>query len=190
MNNLTETSGNEETEKQYACKFCSKKYKLPTRLHAHEKLCLSPASQEKSCKTCGQSFKQPKRLQKHELMHTLDHKFSCKFCSWHFSTKHELNVHKADEHSDKVQRRRCKLCPNSVFNTKEEYFVHVNEEHKGQSSDYHMCSDCGKQFKTKSELNNHNKSLCGTVKQFKCENRPIQLKWASPKWYFNGLCPH
>ncbi|KAK4872381.1 hypothetical protein RN001_014410 [Aquatica leii] len=32
-----------------------------------------------------------------------------------------------------------------------------------------MCSDCGKQFKTKSELTHHNRSKCGTVKQYTCK---------------------
>lgn len=31
-----------------------------------------------------------------------------------------------------------------------------------------MCCDCGKQFKTKSELAHHVNSKCGTVKQYKC----------------------
>ncbi|KAK5639820.1 hypothetical protein RI129_010631 [Pyrocoelia pectoralis] len=181
MNNFSENekntkiTGDENTNKiLYNCKYCSKKYKLLTRLQTHEKSCAQTLQEkkcesEKACKTCGQIFKYAKKLERHELMHTLQHNFSCKYCQLHFATRHELNLHRTSEHSDKARKRKCKMCPDSVFETKEEYFVHINEEHKGKCGDYHMCCDCGKQFKTKGELNNHNKSRCGTIKLYICK---------------------
>ncbi|KYB28406.1 zinc finger protein ZFP2 [Tribolium castaneum] len=68
--------------------------------------------------------------------------------------------------------QKCKFC-SSTFEELSDYLTHIELVHKNHKTNYllssFMCSDCGKQYKTKNELTNHINSKCGTVKQFKCK---------------------
>lgn len=66
-------------------------------------------------------------------------------------------------------RKRCRVCPELIFQNENDFLLHIKDQHDGKTTNCHMCSDCGKQFKTKSELNHHINSKCGTIKQFKCK---------------------
>ncbi|KAK4872393.1 hypothetical protein RN001_014422 [Aquatica leii] len=155
----------------FYCTHCGKEYKTLAMLRKHERLfLLAPSEQnEKSCGSCGQTFKYTKRLKSHEFMHEGEEQLWCKHCVKYFPSEEDKELHKMKEHPKRKKKHKCKICPDVIFETEEEYFLHINDTHKGKFGDYHMCSDCGKQFKTKSELTHHNRSKCGTVKQYTCK---------------------
>lgn len=61
------------------------------------------------------------------------------------------------------------MCQEKIFHNEEEYLFHILNVHGGKTNDNFVCSDCGKQYKTKSELSNHINSKCGTIKLYRCE---------------------
>ncbi|KAF5288068.1 hypothetical protein FQR65_LT12118 [Abscondita terminalis] len=153
---------------------CGNEDKSEVCLQNDERLCMETSSEEsqdinKSCQACGQTFKYSNTLKKPEFMYEGEALLWCKFCVKYIPTKQDKEIHKVKGLPKRKRRPKCRICQDLVFDTEEEYFVHINDTHKGKFGDYHMCSDCGKQFKTKSELTHHNKSKCGTVKQYSCK---------------------
>ncbi|GJQ83233.1 hypothetical protein Trydic_g8831 [Trypoxylus dichotomus] len=91
----------------------------------------------------------------------------CSYCTKHFKTLTALTRHERTHVN--IEPKICRLCPEEVFHTSNEYRIHINEIHHGKDSPNFICSKCGKQFKNKNELNNHVNSECGTVKLYKCQ---------------------
>ncbi|KAF2905142.1 hypothetical protein ILUMI_01032 [Ignelater luminosus] len=181
------------------CKYCFKKYKLVGALRSHEKGCAQnkavlkeeikneevneiknahEANNVKKCNECGQTFKYARTLQKHLLMHKEKGLFSCKICVVSFGSIEEKVIHRMNTHPTKNKKNKCKSCPHLSFSSEGEYLYHINEVHKGRYDDYFMCSECGKQFKTKTELTHHNNSKCGTIRQYKCKECGQELMTA------------
>lgn len=70
-----------------------------------------------------------------------------------------------------MKKKKCRICSDSVFEREEDYLLHIKDVHNGKFVDNFICEDCGKQFRTKSELRHHIESKCGTIKRFKCKVR-------------------
>jgi KRAB domain-containing zinc finger protein len=82
-------------------------------------------------------------------------------------TQEDENVDLTNDHTNSKEKK-CKFCP-SMFETIKEYLSHIETIHQNKNRNYFMCSVCGKQYKTKSELTHHINSKCGTVKKFNCK---------------------
>ncbi|KAF5296078.1 hypothetical protein FQA39_LY12700 [Lamprigera yunnana] len=152
--------------------FVTNEHEVDTTIHpqiSEDNKLIEKLDKKKSCYICSKTFKFDKSFKRHLLLHKEDQQLWCKYCMKYFPTKERKELHVIEKHEKKIKKHKCKICLDATFDTEEEYFVHINEVHKGRCHDYHMCSDCGKQFKRKTGLLHHNQSKCGTIKQYTCE---------------------
>ncbi|CAG9816241.1 unnamed protein product [Phaedon cochleariae] len=136
-----------------------------------------------SCEKCQKNFKTLRLLKQHERTHNT----ICEKCNITFKSHNHLKQHTRDHHP-KMKDFKCRVCPDSVFVSEKEYLLHVRDYHEGKIIESHMCSDCGKTFRTGSELSLHMKSKCGTEKQYICKE--CGKKMMSPGSLYTHLKRH
>jgi KRAB domain-containing zinc finger protein len=78
------------------------------------------------------------------------YQYQCEKCSKVFRKHQHLKIHFDANHTDKIYK--CKVCT-KVFNYKSALDRHIKIIHEKQKN--HICSDCGKSFASKFELNQH-----------------------------------
>ncbi|KAK2705139.1 zinc finger protein 718-like [Artemia franciscana] len=77
--------------------------------------------------------------------------YICEVCSYSFSRKTRLRLHRASIHGLDVERIVCEICGN-ISPTTEHHAYHMRSKHSEQSS---ICPHCGKAFSHKKTLNKH-----------------------------------
>ncbi|KAG5895453.1 hypothetical protein JTB14_001329 [Gonioctena quinquepunctata] len=136
-----------------------------------------------TCPICKKNFRTLVSLQKHEKVHYPQ----CDKCGENFETVKLLRTHVKEEHP-KDKQYKCRVCPNSLFPTEKDYLMHICKDHGGKIIECHMCSVCGKTFRTSSGLSLHIKSKCGTEKNFICIE--CGKKFMSPGSLYTHLQRH
>ncbi|XP_067635461.1 zinc finger protein 91-like [Eurosta solidaginis] len=156
-------------EKPHKCDFCEKRFSQATSLSQH----MSTHSGEKphKCDFCEKRFSRSAALREHLRTHTGEKPHKCKYCDRCFSTKSTLNGHLRVHLGDNT--RRCKFCP-LAFRLDSELRLH-STTHKDEDPEtrernmaalreeeaklkVYRCDICGKRFKTKCDLNRHERS--------------------------------
>jgi hypothetical protein len=157
-------SDNDETD-QPKCEYCGGK----AHDHCKYKSVADPAFSYDDikvylCKICTQTFQHLAGLVRHEKRHKPPGGFICKFCNQRFTTDHERNKHKDENH----KFYRCQICED-FFTTDFDYIEHIQTEHNNRDREPLPCHVCGQQFKSVTQLKIHTDSNCGTEKMFQCE---------------------
>ncbi|KAM7350940.1 zinc finger protein 30C isoform 2-T2 [Cochliomyia hominivorax] len=124
------------------------------------------------CHICDKIYLMEKRLLSHIPKHgpdgTLIHKCPC-YCTLYFATREEATAHAQDKHKEMLW---CELC--------EKYMTGCDalKSHKarihGGNKDYKnsrnlVCMKCGKKFLGRTQLTDHERSDCGRLPLYQCQ---------------------
>ncbi|XP_055713631.1 zinc finger protein 665 [Phlebotomus papatasi] len=145
------------------CHYCEKEFGTAKRRFLHERYCKAGDIERFSCKVCDLNFKFQLGLERHEKRHEPPGGFLCGVCNEKFTTDADRVQHRNQEH--KVYR--CQICE-AKFGTEAEYVAHIVNQHGGKDREPVVCSDCGQQFRSSTQLKAHNESKCGTIKMYSC----------------------
>lgn len=126
------------------------------------------------CPICGKFYVMEKRLRDHIQFHgpngDLIYKCPC-YCNVHFRTKDEAFEHAKLEHKAQLY---CELCDKYMLNP-DALTTHRRGIHEGREKERKInrernlvCGKCGKRFGSRTYLDNHERSDCGTNPIYKC----------------------
>ncbi|KAL5279740.1 hypothetical protein ACFFRR_004001 [Megaselia abdita] len=126
------------------------------------------------CPICGKFYVMEKRLRDHIQFHgpAGDLIFKCPcYCNVHFRSKDEAFEHAKVEHK---QQLYCELCDKFLLNP-DALTTHRRSIHEGRVPERKInrernlvCGKCGKRFGSRTYLDNHERSDCGTNPIYKC----------------------
>ncbi|XP_059616203.1 uncharacterized protein LOC132261415 [Phlebotomus argentipes] len=145
------------------CHFCGKDFPTSRKALLHERFCKNGSIERFICVICELNFKSKSSLERHVTRHEAPGGFLCPMCDETFTTDADRAQHRNTEH--KVYR--CQICE-AKYGTEAEYVAHIVNQHGGKDREPVVCSDCGQQFRSTTQLKIHNDSKCGTVKMFGC----------------------
>ena len=141
------------------CSTCGKTFKYYSDLKKHEPI--HNLERKWVCCDCGKRFKTYPPLRKHVIRHTKDDKalrlVMCEHCSRCFYTKQALEKHIKCIHQSGKYKFVCHTCPKHYIN-KRHFKMHQKEYHSGPPGiehRLHKCQQCGKGFRSKSEVRVH-----------------------------------
>ncbi|KAJ8322310.1 hypothetical protein KUTeg_000781 [Tegillarca granosa] len=143
-------------EKKFECQFCGTKLKTKTTYTKHIKK-MHLGIRPHLCQVCGATFGEDSELSAHiNNKHSTEKQFQCEHCPYATSSKstfftHLFMVHKVRADEDKRKEYSCPHC-DYVTVIKGRFKTHLNG-HKNIRD--HVCSECGKQFITRSTLVSH-----------------------------------
>ncbi len=130
------------------------------------------------CSVCGKTFSTTKDFKQHQAYHT--DRFSCEICHKVLRSKQAMNYHRQVVHEGRTEMRLakkrnmlCNIC-GRAFNSKRDFDVHVNREHKHVRP--YACRECGKSFYSKTTLSQHQVSHSQEEK-YHCENCGKRFRW-------------
>ncbi|KAL1517272.1 hypothetical protein ABEB36_001058 [Hypothenemus hampei] len=185
-----------QKEKRFKCKLCTNSYYYRTDLRNHihrvhdiitdmslvifyatnfdEYRLLKVFNHENvryGCKKCNKLYQQKKTLGRH-LRFDCGQKpaFTCQMCCFTCSKCHRIYIRKdsLQRHQmyecDKEPQFPCPFCPQKCKRRSHQIRLKIPVDNNGS----HVCSDCGRIYKLRSSLRNHQKWECGKEPQFKC----------------------
>ena len=160
-------------EEKLCCRVCEKSFMSKIALKYHVDVSHSSSSPEVKCKVCGAMIGHEVSLKRHMKLHKKNPNiYQCKKCPKEFNRKDNLTVHLkvvhklVDVDTDMVELFRqedesfaCKVC-GYVFSGNEadknlvEHFVR-----KCKPEERFPCSECGKDFSSKFNLEQHKRNI-------------------------------
>ncbi|XP_015240897.1 PREDICTED: zinc finger protein 37 homolog [Cyprinodon variegatus] len=138
----------------FQCAQCSLKFKSFSYLVSHEKV----HKQEKPClcSDCGRTFNHRSNLYRHQrLIHSAsrnEKRYTCSQCDKSFKEKSSLKVHQKTKHLHQLFRKQCPFCGKMVAPST---LARHKVMHTGQSPFKCIAPECGRSFRTASELKRH-----------------------------------
>ncbi|XP_008279355.1 zinc finger protein 260-like [Stegastes partitus] len=120
-------------KKTYSCSECGKVFGRSPHLKIHMRT--HTGERPFSCSFCGKSFAQKVNLTYHMSVHTGEKRFSCRFCNERFTWYTQLKSHQCE----------CELSR----------LPQTQAEDDNDAEKVFSCSECGKKFSRKHNLNIH-----------------------------------
>ncbi|CAL4231262.1 unnamed protein product [Meganyctiphanes norvegica] len=136
------------------CSLCDYQTRLQCKLNAH----MVAHSDERSfiCDECGKQYKTAGILRTHKKIHSAEKPFKCEVCEKGFKVKASLQTHMYVH--TKAINHFCHICGYGAP-TKDRVAFHVKTVHSDEKP--FACEICGNKFKTKNDVNRHQKGLRG-----------------------------
>ncbi|XP_063698592.1 zinc finger protein 85-like [Culicoides brevitarsis] len=135
-----------ETEAEFECDKCSKKFKLKAYLLSHMKTHEINTTKNFQCDKCPEKFLYRGHLTKHQLIHMTPEEqalvkfYPCKQCDKEFPSAKNLGSHVRRVHK-KLSTFVCHICA-KVFSKKERLTSHFLYKHT-ENPPKHQCEHCG-----------------------------------------------
>lgn len=135
-----------ETEAEFQCDKCSKKFKLKAYLLSHMKTHEINTTKNFQCDKCPEKFLYRGHLTKHQLIHMTPEEqalvkfYPCKQCEKEFPSQKNLGSHVRRVHK-KLSTFVCHICA-KVFSKKERLTSHFLYKHT-DNPPKHQCEHCG-----------------------------------------------
>eukprot|EP00092_Neocalanus_flemingeri_P017605 GFUD01019047.1.p1 GENE.GFUD01019047.1~~GFUD01019047.1.p1 ORF type:complete len:399 (+),score=82.24 GFUD01019047.1:185-1381(+) len=147
-------------EKPFTCDVCQQSFNHPSHFKRH-----MSQHQEKNiaCHHCPKMFSDQKLLNVH-LKH-VDQSFTCNVCGIVYASKDALKNHQR-KHTGETPYS-CSHCE-SKFDMSYKLKNHVNTKHLNVPKQLFVCELCGKEYKKRSDMNEHANTHSGEA-AFKCE---------------------
>ena len=142
-------------DRPFLCIICQKSYKSKRQMRVHKKFyhLLEPQFQ---CENCGKKFKTSTALSLHMSVHLTQKKSVCEICGSAFKTIYRMRRHVRTVHFKSHLLKDpvcCELCGKKYY-TNSQLKVHYRHTHLRIYPN--KCNSCGKHFKRKHLLMEHN----------------------------------
>ncbi|XP_061469697.1 zinc finger protein 420-like [Rhineura floridana] len=190
-------------EKPHTCLECGKTFHWKRDFTTHQRV--HTGEKPHKCLECGKSFKQSSHLSVHHRIHTGEKPFKCLACGKSFNCHANLNKHRhyrskcrncsfSDQSDLNKQRSHAEESKRDLASCKEEgesLFIQVPKEEEETSAEStrekpYKCIECGKNFKTKGHLYQHQASHTGE-KPFKCMECGTNFRTRRSLYKHDGL---
>ena len=102
VHKITKSCGNEETEVQFVCEFCSRPFVTASNLKRH--LMIHKNEKPFQCGYCSKSFNQKQALIIHERIHSKETPLQCLECPRKFSDPSSFSKHQKSHRLDLEQQ--------------------------------------------------------------------------------------
>lgn len=144
----------------HLCSTCGKKYANKTDLQYHEST-KHRIERNYVCHLCSKAFNHKKSLDCHMTSHSGERNVKCTKCEMAFKTQGALYNHEK-RHTITGQQITCQIC-NQNFVQKVYYIRHVKLLHSSMEKHLFKCEDCGKLYKHKISLEQHQRIHTGDL---------------------------
>ncbi|MEQ2186170.1 hypothetical protein GOODEAATRI_025938 [Goodea atripinnis] len=138
----------------FQCAQCNLKFKSFSYLLSHEKV--HKGEKPCLCSDCGKTFAHRSNLYRHlRLIHSAsrnERSYSCSQCEKAFKEKATLIKHQRTKHLQQLFRRQCPFCGKMVATST---LARHKVMHMGQSPFKCIVPECGRSYRTGSELKRH-----------------------------------
>ncbi|KAM4525734.1 uncharacterized protein V3H82_000241 [Fundulus diaphanus] len=152
----------------FQCAQCNLKFKSFSYLMSHEKV--HRGDKPCLCSECGKTFAHRSNLYRHHrLIHSAsrnEKSYSCSQCEKAFKEKAALVKHQRTKHLQQLYRRQCPFCGKMVASST---LARHKVMHTGQSPFKCVAHECGRGFRTASELKRHVLLHHTTERPHKCD---------------------
>jgi len=150
----------------YSCEYseCKRKFHLKANLKAHIDV-VHLKKKKIPCLVCGKFFYNQSTLRSHMEHHNTD-RHVCEHCSSCFSSSKSLKDHIKFKHSNPDFLPKCTIC-HKTYSTPQNLKSHFSRVHMQEKK--HVCSNCGKAFFEKSELDFHISSHNPIDRNIECD---------------------
>ncbi|CAH1780327.1 unnamed protein product [Owenia fusiformis] len=170
-----------QTQTRYGCNICGETYATNGSLTRHIAR-VHNGSKKFTCTFCGKKCFDSTGLKLHIAVHTGEKNQVCPVCSYRCIQKAQLLSHIRRVHdTDKKKPAKfildpeaantyyCRLCEFSS-KYKGNLKMHMQRRHgEGTTNEQILCTDCGKAFRFKDDLQKHVERVHLKVKKFQCE---------------------
>jgi len=165
---------------RFACEVvgCKRKFHLKANLKAHVEV-VHLKTKNISCEVCGKKFYNQTHLRAHMEHHNTD-KHVCEHCSNYFSCSKSLRDHIKFKHSNPENSPKCEIC-NKVYSTPQNLKSHVARVHMQEKK--FICSECGRSFFEKAELDFHLSSHNPKDQNIQCDICKLMFKNSKTLYY-------
>ena len=157
-----------QKQEEFKCKICQQKYTYEKSYLKHLKV-----HNIYTCIKCKEEFTSEEALKSHvESSHTkvvkkkyfIDREVTCEPCDEHFENLDALSKHNIEKHN--IRGDPCQICGKYLQRTSMRN--HVEKIHNVETARKYTCTECGKVYKTKTDLDTHFTKHSGE-KLFACQ---------------------
>ena len=145
---------------------CKSSFDAELKLKTHINMMhVNPLPKDRCICECGKGFRSNSDLKRHKLKHT-EPQHECQDCGRKFYDQFSVNSHKRNVHNPDINPVKCDLCK---IELKSEVVLksHFRRMHGAAALRKFTCSSCDSTFKTRPELERHERIHTGT-KDEKC----------------------